>query len=35
MAGLDQRRGKELAQAFIVFRQKDMRHRPPENCPRQ
>ena len=26
MAGLDQRRGKELAQRFIVFRQKDMRH---------
>ena len=28
MAGLDQRRGKELAQRFIVFRQKDMRHQP-------
>ena len=26
MAGLDQRRGKELAQGFVVFRQKDMRH---------
>ncbi len=26
MAGLDQRRGKELAQRFIVFRQEDMRH---------
>ena len=24
--GLDQRRRKELAQGFVVFRQKDMRH---------
>jgi hypothetical protein len=29
MAGLDQRRRKKLAQGFIVFRQKDMRH----SCP--
>jgi hypothetical protein len=29
MAGLHQGRGKELAQGFIVFRQKDMRHGPP------
>ena len=26
MAGLDQRRRKEFAQGFVVFRQKDMRH---------
>ena len=34
MAGLDQRRRKELAQGFVVFRQKDMRHScPPARSP--
>jgi hypothetical protein len=32
MAGFHQRRGKELAQRFIVFRQKDMCHAC-EPCP--